>query len=294
MMLWLLMSCGADLIPGERVLGDEVAAVIVDGAAGSSFGQSVAVGTDGTGALRVLVGAPDAGEIVLLDSDGTEIWAVEGDAGFGSKVGWWGTVPWAWTPGVGVQRLDDEEVGAWVAPNGTSVDICEDGSLVQTEAKGEAVACSAQHWVRTVCDGPACTVVLDSDEGRRDLGETTSGSAVGWWQDTACWGDASIGQATAAGAVHCEDGTTVSGLDGDHLGLALGGGRVAGLFNRHLQPPRARILPQAGGDVWVVDRAAERSRIALSGSDTLLAVGVPGFGGTEAREGRVYLIGPQK
>ena len=40
----------------------------------------------------------------------------------------------------------------------------------------------------------------------------------------------------------------------------------------------------------MVDRAAERSRIALAAGGDIIAVGAAGFGQEDAREGRVFIV----
>ncbi|NOY28082.1 MAG: hypothetical protein GXP62_19630, partial [Oligoflexia bacterium] len=61
-----LSGCGADLLPGERVLGDELPAVVLTGDAGDRLGAAVAVGTV-EDQLVVGVTAPGAGTVSLLD-----------------------------------------------------------------------------------------------------------------------------------------------------------------------------------------------------------------------------------
>ncbi len=286
---WLLIGCTGALLPGERVLGDEVPASVIEGEAGSGFGSSVAIGVNADGEVTVLIGAPDIGQVMTVSASGEPGWRLSGEgAGFGTRVGWVGTHPWAWDPGRGLYWLEWFLPDEASTPGDTAVDVCADSEVLIRDGRGETVACGEDGFIATRCEGAVCAVeALGSD---LDGEETSAGSAVGFWGDTACYGDARVESDEARGDVRCEDGTKVSGEPGDHLGLAIGGGRVAGLFNRHLQPPRARIVPLEGGDVWVVDRAAERSRISLDGGHGLFAVGVPGFGATEAREGRVYLM----
>jgi len=286
---WLLMGCTAALIPGEKVLGDEVAAAIVDGEAGGGFGSSVAVGVDREGELMVLVGAPDVGEVLTVSADGEPIWRLSvGRPGFGTRVGWVGTYPWAWEPGVGVYWLTWLLLDEGSSPQDTAIAVCGEWEVRTRDGRGEAIACSEERVISTRCEGLNCTV--EAEGSALNDAQTSAGSAVGFQGEIACYGDARLGVDQAGGGVACEDGTEVEGMPGDHLGLAIGAGRAAGLFNRHLRPPRARIVPLDGGEVWAVDRAAERSRISLDAGHGLVVVGVPGFGAQEAREGRVYII----
>ena len=96
--------------------------------------------------------------------------------------------------------------------------------------------------------------------------------------------------ATAQGQVSCAGDALAAGLTGDHLGVAIAEGRAAGVFNKWQVPARARVVSLDGQEAWCVDRAAERSRLSLAhGADTWV-VGVPGYLGTEAREGRLYIV----
>jgi len=288
MILWLYIACSSPLLPGELVLGEEVAAVVVDGEAGSSFGAALAVGIDSEDALTILVGAPDTDTVYALDAQGSERWSVSGSEGLGTRVGWVGDRPWAWAPGAGVFWLEGDLQQEAALPAATAVSLCPDGEVAFRDGKGESIACDEEGPISTSCDGPSCQV--DRAGSSLDGAETSAGSAVGFWGEIACIGDARIEQDESPGVARCEDGTTLSGEPGDHLGLAFGGGRVAGVFNRHTRPPRARIVSLSDQSVWAVDRAAERSRIALGGAEGLVVVGVPGFGASQAREGRVFIV----
>jgi hypothetical protein len=288
-MIWLLLACTGELLPSEAVLGDQVRAVVISGTAGSGFGGAVAVGEDHNGAVRVLVGAPDSGSVQAYDSDGGLMWSVQGESGLGTRVGWHEGAAWAWAPGQDVvfdiqDNIDSErEVVA-----STASTVCPDGQVQVRVGKGEDIACDVAGVLTSRCEGADCTI--ERPGSVVDGARTSAGSAVGFWGDLACFGDAEIARDAPKGSVQCEDGTEIVGESGDHLGLAIAGGRVAGVFNRHLRPPRARIPSLDGEVTWVVDRAAEHSRIALAGAHGLYVVGVPGFGAQQAREGRVYVI----
>ena len=286
-LIWLL-GCGADLLPGEVVLGDEHPAITIEGSPGSGFGAAVAVTEGDGGELRVLVGAPDVGEVTALDAQGDVLWSVRGEVGLGTRVGWHQGRPWAWAPGGEVLMDIDQSMQGASTDDSTAVTVCPDGEVLTRSEAGADIACASGGRIATACEGTACTVERSGSQIDQEV--TSAGSAVGFWGSTACFGDARIAQEEAPGGVWCEDGVTVEGLPGDHLGLAIAGGRAAGVFNRHIRPPRARIVSLDDGDVWAVDRAAERSRIALGAGGGIVAVGVPGFGQGEAREGRVFLV----
>lgn len=290
LLLWL-GGCAADLLPGESVLGDEVPAVIVEGTAGSQLGAAVAIGWDADGERSILVAAPGAGEVRALNARGRTEWTHEGEPGLGTRVGWADGVPWAWSPGLGILRLDGQPPASdWSLPGATAVDVCADGTPRSVTGRGEDVVCGDELEARTTCQGAQCDVERITAEGVSRVGTTSAGSALAIVDGELCWGDARLGKETAPGGIQCESDQSRRGLDGDHLGLSIGGARTAGVFNRHITPPRARIVPLDGGEVWVVDRAAEGSRIHLAGSAGLTVVGVPGFGAQQAEEGRVYII----
>ena len=148
--------------------------------------------------------------------------------------------------------------------------------------------------IRSTCSETRCAVSLESIPGEAgiSLGDTSAGSAVGWIDGEACWGDATLLDDPTPGALRCMGGVDLDGLDGDHLGASIGADRVAGVFNKWQVPARIRILSPGGGMGWSIDRASERSRVALAASDELVVVGVPGFLTDGAGDGRVYLVTP--
>jgi hypothetical protein len=285
-MILLLVGCMAQLLPGERVLGDEIPAVVLTGTAGSGFGAAVALGENTAGETRLLVGAPDSGVVSAFDLDGDLVWSIAGSSGLGTRVGWSEGLPWAWGPGaalvVDVQQATSSEANS----GATAATVCPDGEVLTREGRGEDIVCtqSGSYW--TECVDQDCQVVGSALDGA----QTSAGSALGLWDELLCVGNARLGTEEAGGSVRCEDGSEVVGEPGDHLGLAIAGGRVAGVFNRHIRPPRARIVSQRGEHTWVVDRAAELSRISLATDGETYAVGVPGYGAREAREGRVFVL----
>ena len=78
-------------------------------------------------------------------------------------------------------------------------------------------------------------------------------------------------------------------MAGDHLGLSISMGRAAGRFNRHIVPPRLRIVSLVGDDTWIIDSAAENSRGGLGGDAEHFAVGVPEFRRGQSG-GRIYVV----
>ena len=281
------MGCG-DLLPGERVLGDEVPAVILDGSAGSRLGAAVAVGLLDE-QVAVAVAAPDAGTVTVHDPDGRQRWQVQGEVGLGLGLTIAGGRLLALLPGQGVVDLTQGGASLLLeAPRAAQLAACPDGALLTADHPDEAVACGPDgQALRTRCDGAAtCQVLLDEVP----LATTSAGSDVAFWGPLACWGDALPDQDDAAGAVRCEDGSALDGLQGEHLGRSLADGWATGVFDKWIVPARARIHPMGGGEVWAVDRAAEATRLALATGEGLLVVGVPGYAARDPGEGRVFIV----
>lgn len=270
-MIWLVLAFGCgDLTPGERVLGDEVRATVFEGAPG--FGASVAVDTERLSVASALQSGRWSHALEPLTH------------GRARRVGEIEGTHWAWLGNDTVIDLSDGSVLGRV-DGATAVDVCPDGTVLWSDQAGEAVACSAHGSIWTECDGGSCAVILDEEA----IATVSPGGALAWFQDKACWGDPKLEVEEASGSVRCSDGTELMGMKGDHLGLSIGGGRAAGRFNRHIVPPRLRIQDLDGGPVWLVDRAAENSRVSLDGAAGVVAVGVAQF-----REGpttgRVFVV----
>ncbi len=266
----LLFGC-SDLTPNEVVLGDEVLADTVEYSMG--FGATVALSKG----LILAANGLRWGPVDAMREQHT--------SGEVRTVGFSGDIAWAWLEsGRVVLIADGAEIGR--VHSAASVDVCPDLSLVSAQLRGEAVACSDEGLIRTHCDEDVCTVSINGE----DLpGNISAGGAVAWVEGTACWGSPQLQKEQGRGLVECEDGRVWQGLRGDHLGLAIGGGRTAGRFNRHIVPPRLRIPSLVGDETWLIDRAAENSRVSLSGDSDATVVGVPRYrqGGTT---GRVYVV----
>ncbi len=294
MIPWLLAGCAASLLPGEAVLGEDVAAVAVTGEAGAALGTRLALGPEG-----LLATAPGLGEVWGIDADGAVRWRWAVAPAGGLLDAWWGPEgAEALVRGEGIFRRDPDAEGPGervraLDETWTAAAPCPDGSVALAEGAGSAVACGEAGELRSTCAEGSCAVSLrDPATGEEVvLDETTPGSAVGFRGDgTACWGDVRAEEPTWTGEVRCADGLVLSGAEGEHLGVALAGDRAAGWFDKWIVPARARALDLGGGEAWVVDRAAERSRLALASGDGLWAVGAPGWMGHDAWTGRVWIL----
>ena len=269
-MSWLLFLACADLTPGERVLGDEVAATELRVASGQGrvvgLHDDVLISTD-----TLVMGDWHSG---VLEAS---------DMGAARRVGHGPAGAWAWLGDGRVLSMPDALELA-VLSHPTGVDRCPDGEVVAVYGAGESIACGEAGVLSTACDESGCEI-LGADVSDR----VSPGGAVAWVDGVACWGDPMLHKETGTGAVRCEDGTEITGLEGDHLGLSVAAGRAAGRYNRHIVPPRLRIVSLVGEETWLIDSAAENSRVGLAGDGEHTAVGVPDFrrGNTG---GRIYVV----
>jgi len=284
--MWFLawVGCAGPFLPGEAVLGEAVTARVIEGPVGSDdFGTGLALGD---------------GHLLVAEQMGFSLWEISGTEVRGAdhprttRVGWSDGDFWRWAPGGGVETVPLDVGGEehlLDAANASAVDRCADGTVVLVTGAGEDIACGDEGIIRTACTDTLCSVILDVDGEIEELDTTSAGSAVGWSGSAACWGDAMLGVEEGAGRVTCDDGTLLDGIEGEHLGLSLGGGYVAGRFNRHTVPPRLRIHPISGGTIWTIDSASENSRASIAGWNGWVGIGVPGYIGPDGKQGRVYL-----
>lgn len=157
------------------------------------------------------------------------------------------------------------------------------------EEPGGAIACGpgGEDLRRAACRAQRCEVRLDGFL----IGTSSPGSALGFVEGVACWGDAALAESGAAGALRCADGRQVVGADDEHLGISLGAGRAGGRATLGLRPMRARLLPlDPSRPALAVELVAEGSALALAEAEELLLVGAPGFPGRSEDEGRLFLV----
>lgn len=290
----LALACGGELLPDEGVLGDEVPAAVVPGWAGSRLGAAVAVGVLQDGRPAVAISAPDDGRVEVRDRDGELLWALDAGWGLGVGMTWRDGLPVGLLPGEGVVELGpDGPVLLQAAPAARDLAACPDGRLVTVERADEAVACGADGRVlRSSCSAEgSCRVLLDEVE----VDEVLPGGDVGFDGDRACWGVIDLDDEEDRGLVRCEDGDARTGILGEHLGVGIAQGWAAGTFTKWEVPARGRVLPVAGRapdgrEAWIVDQAAEATTLSVHASDVLVAVGVPGWLGRQASEGRVFIV----
>lgn len=290
----LLAACGGDLLPGEAVLGEEVPAVVLSGEAGSRYGAALAVGRRASGERAIGIAAPDAGRVEVRGDDGALLWQAEGGWGLGVGLAWLDGAPVGLSPGEGIVRFDPEgPVLLRAVPAARDLAVCPDGSLLVVTRADEAVACGPDGRtleLRCADDG-ACEVRLDGAV----VGPALPGGDVGFDGEVACWGVLDLDDEAGPGEVRCEDGRAVAGIAGEHLGVALGQGWAAGTFTKWEVPARGRAVPLGGltpdgQQAWIVDRAAEATALAVEAGEGLVLVGVPGYLGRSAGEGRVYVV----
>lgn len=275
----MVVGCGP--LIDEAVVGADVGVLLAEGKAGSELGASVLLHQG-----EIVAGAPGEGAVYRYDASGQELYRIDGGPRFGQKLFVWGDDLFVWQAGEGVYTLEGDQAVLIVETEAPVVAVGPDGTIHEAD-EGEAVSVSGEgRVVRTRCDGHVCEVEVDGEV----LAETSVDSDVGFDGGVACWGDAGWPDDPASGVVSCEDGAAVEGLDGDHMGNTVADGWAAGVFNKWQVPARTRIVALGGDEVLAVERAAERSPVALADDGTLLVVGVPGFLRSHAEQGAVYLV----
>lgn len=284
-MIALLFACAP---PGpEQVLGEDIPAQLLDGEAGARLGMSVALPLI-EGERLLAATAPGRGEVRLYDTRGRLRQRLEVEAGPQTR--------FVDAPSGLLWLLPGQERGAF---HGAEVErtptaaqalaVCADGEERQVEEAGGAVACGpeGEDLRRTACRAQTCEVWLDGVP----VGTSSPGSALGFVEGVACWGEAALQEAGAPGALRCADGREVLGVDDEHLGLSLGAGRAGGRATVALRPMRARLLPlDPSRPALAVELVAEGSALALAEAEELLLVGAPGFPGSSEDEGRLFLV----
>ena len=268
-----LLGCTTPLIE-ERVVEADVHATWSMGGENDLFGDSVAwregqllVAAPGRGCAYLdgeALGTPadwvgwisadrvQAGRDGRVEVDGEARWQAGALAFF--AVGERGAV------GSTVDTLWTDDAGAVASPGIQNVGVGEDRRLA------------------VVCDS-ACGARAFDDSGA-DVGEVAPAGhlgAVAEWRGVAWAGDPQWEDDDGAGRVCSEDGVCVEGLPGDHLGVSIGGGYAAGVFNKWVVPPRARVVPLVDGAVYAFERGVETRPLALSGDGSTLVIGSPWY-----------------
>ena len=270
-------ACAAPLVD-ERVVGADLPAAAVYGEPGARLGAAVA--TDGQSVL-----ASSGQAVQSYSPDGALLWESAPLPAAARRL--WLTTDGAhaFVPGHGRYRLSS---GSTVleAPDSGWLARCTDGWVDVPGAR--AAACGPDGEVLSaVCSSEECVVQLDSAE----IAVVGPDASVGFLGGVACWAGVDIAADPQAGMVSCADGAQWTGLDGDHLGAGIAGGWMTGVFNKWTVPPRARMVSVAG-DVWAVERAAERSGLSVAVAGSITVIGVPGYAGEHAAEGRLLVVGP--
>jgi hypothetical protein len=210
-------------------------------------------------------------------------------------VGWWGESfvqadgNYIWVDGE--LRLEVEKAFAWAAGE-AGLYMATPESIVRLDVewvikqKGVVSLASGQErLLAVICDGE-CGAFAFTPEGvpLGRVAEAGQLGAVAEWNGVAWAGAPDWETDKAPGKVCSEEGVCVEGLEGDHLGRAVGGGFTVGMFNKEITPPRARIVPLEGGTVYVMEEGAELQEIAVGGGEGRLVVGAPyvAYGGLPA------------
>jgi len=284
------MGCATELLPGEQVLGVDVPVQTWWGTEASRLGDRVA--WSGTAAAAT---APTA----------HELWQ-EGEAGAAdaTALAWAGdTLVWAGPSGGGVgdeARADLAGVRAMAGFDGAVALAGRDGvalldGVTFSAAPADAVAVDDDRVAARVCaDEGACTLRTWARATGEDLGAVDlpagDGGALAFVDGALCSGDPALKVEDAGGEVECEDGISILGESGEHLGRAIGGGYVAGGFSARLLPPRARLVPLGEGPIYTLEAGAEAQPLSLAGDAAVLLVGAPFQAHAGAPAGAVFRV----
>lgn len=288
MLALLLGGCTAALVPGEVVLPGDRAVELRVGPPGSETGATVDW-RDG----RLLATAGATG--VLLLGEG----AVAADARW---AGWWGpSVVVADSFGVvsvdGVPTWEVPEAVAFaageagvVAADADSLYLLHSGRRVRVTGL-TALAVGEERVLGLRCD-EACEALAWTLSGDPlgAWGEGGEGGAVAEWHGVAWVSDPMDADPDGRGVVRSEEGEALEGEPGDHLGVALGGGYAAGVFNKWIVPARGRLVPLRGGPVFALERGAEDQPMALAGDDRTLVVGSPFYPHGGSPSGAILVV----
>ncbi len=287
-MLLGLGGCADDLLPGETVLGAELPVEAEFGEPDSRLGEVLAA-RDG----RLAAAAPGL----------PGVW-VEGawSEGNGQWVGWRGEE----LVRVGIREavIGEESApelsrGSTFAVSETAVYFATDRELFRQGGGSvavvgvQALAASETRVVALVCDEGcglrAWNPELTAEVAAPDL-PAGEGGALALDGDGLCAGDPELADTRGAGRVACEDGRDAEGVEGEHLGLAIGAGYAAGVFNKHAVPERGRIVPLAGGEVLVLEGGAVGQPLRVAGGGGWLFVGSPYQPHEGGSTGAVYTV----
>lgn len=283
-------GCTTELLPGELVLGVDVPVQAWWGTEASRLGDRVAW----SGSVAAAT-APTA----------HELW-VEGEAGAADAtvLAWAGdTLVWAGPSGGGVgveARPDLAGVRAMAGYDGAvalarpgGVELL-DGVTFSTQPADAVALDDARVAARTCAHDGTCVVRTWDRVAGADLGEADvpagDGGALAFEDGALCSGDPALKVEDAGGEVGCEDGTTIVGEAGEHLGRAIGGGYVAGGFSPRLLPPRARLVPLGEGPIYAVEAGAEAQPLSVAGDGEVLLVGAPFQAHGGAPAGAVFRV----
>ncbi len=282
-LLPLFLACSQELIPGERVLGADLPVEAFYGEEGDLLGWTVA-GAEGAwmGAApggEYSLGLGLAGETVPRRTSAPARW-----------VGVWeGRLIQAAPEGLyldGALVWDDEPITSMAV--GPSIFVTTATELLALSTEGEVRWSAPARGARGIAVGVDRVVVGLCGERCEVRGWTLGGQGLGTlldagrhgaiaeWSGLLWAGDPMWEEDLGRGRVCNEVGVCIEGEPGDHLGVGIGGGYAAGVFNRHLTPQRARIVPLvAAGPVLVLETGAEGQVLSLAGDEETLVIGAP-------------------
>jgi len=144
----------------EKVLGDDLGAIEIEGDELSGLGSTLALGAQG-----LLVGAEGSGRIHAFDLSGRELWCAAGTPGVGMRLGWTDEGAWTWQRGIGFRFFSDTGalISEEIETEATAVDRCPDGSFEAVLSPGAALSCSESGLLWTECSDGGCDLLQDGE-----------------------------------------------------------------------------------------------------------------------------------
>jgi|GEM_PF-2109442 len=277
-----LIGCSGDLLPGEVVVPGELAAEVTSPEGLLSFGADVAVSGDGE---RIVATAPDIGwagwpgedEIQIPSATSINVWfdserAIAGVGGFGIIDINSGELLREINEARSIRGFD----GGWLAAHTDKVIHSDGREWIIPDPRTVAVSSSKSAVIS--CDEGECHAFeLISDGEVSFLGEAGDGGDIWIDEEVIWWGAPDLSVEGGSGSAHSSDGQTIYGVVGGHLGRSIGGGYVAGGVNWDEAPRRVQVVPLGGGTVISLDGLAGPGTVSIDSSQDLMVLGLSGW-----------------
>jgi hypothetical protein len=245
-------------------LEKDIAALRINGLAGSGFGSKVAASDAG-----VLVAAPSDNEISLWSWDGEPLnkWSVP--LNNASELYLNDNDAFVWVDNH-LFSLDSDQSVVEIASGTAPPVYCESQWFWATSGGGAAVRCSPDGVIEKICVGGNCTIAVNpSGEGISPDGDYFF-TDFGW-----CFGMVDSEDNEDGGEVYCESGNSIKGAGGERTGQQITRRWTSGTMGRQYRPPRGHVRSLDTTVSLVVESGSDAQPYALAEFEDNLVVGVP-------------------